>query len=53
MNIRGFIAPIMAALAVSYGASLAVADEFDEGQIKLTREALNSPLTKSGAPDSV
>jgi ribose transport system substrate-binding protein len=40
MNIRRLIVPIIAALALCYGASLTVADEFDEGQIKLTREAL-------------
>ena len=40
MTIRRFIAPIMTVLAVCYGISVAVADEFDEGQIKITREAL-------------
>ena len=40
MTFRRLIAPAMAALALSYGASLALADEFDEGQIKITRDAM-------------
>jgi ABC-type sugar transport system substrate-binding protein len=40
MKFRRLIAPTMAALAGSYCASIVLADEFDEGQIKITREAL-------------
>ena len=34
------MAPALAALALCYGASLVTADEYDESQIKITREAL-------------
>jgi len=40
MRFRRFMAPALAALALCYGASLVTADEYDEGQIKITREAL-------------
>jgi ribose transport system substrate-binding protein len=40
MRFRKWIAPTMAALALVYGASLARADEYDEGQIKITRDAM-------------
>ena len=40
MRFRRYMAPALAALALCYGASLVTADEYDEGQIKITREAL-------------
>ena len=50
MRFRRFMAPALAALALCYGASLVTADDYDEGQIMIPRDALKGATAYDAAP---